>query len=102
MKNTTYIPMYKRMQGDPRRVASEQEQQELYQSHGITHGTPGSATESDVRGMLTAILESGESRNNKLDALDALHWYTINNVEFGGASDVLEEVDSASRTVLYE
>jgi hypothetical protein len=97
--------MYKRMQGgrslDP--VTNDEEQrQAMYEEFGVTHGTPGSATEEDVRGRLSAILESGQSRDARLDLLDALHWYTVNNVLYGGVSDVLEEVDSASRTVLYE
>jgi len=76
--------------------------QDAYQHYGITHGTPGSATESDVRAKLNTILRSGESKDNKLDALEALHWYTVNNVQFGGASNVLEEVDRATEKVLYE
>lgn len=97
----TRIPMYKWMQGPPSKTISDADRHALYEHYGITHGTPGSVSEDQARDKLNEILQSNMSRDMKLDALDALHPYIVNNVEFGGVSNVLEEADRAFEKVMY-
>ena len=84
------------------RIEEENTRMEMYSNLAIVNGTPGSVSEDDVRAMICAIETSGESLSGRYEALDVLHFYTINNVDYGGVSDVLEEVDAARRRTLYE
>lgn len=74
---------------------------EMYSNHGIVNGTPGKASESDVMGMLHAIQNGSASQDEKWEALEALEFYTINNVENGRCTDVFESVLRAKEDLIY-
>lgn len=51
--------------------------------------------DEDVLGKLHAIQNGNYTRDEKLDLLEGLTWYTTNRHEFGNASDVYQEVRNA-------
>ena len=64
-----------------------------YVEYGICNGSPGSTTENEVRGYMETIASSADlGADDKYDALDALWTYASNNLEYGLASDVLQEI----------
>lgn len=101
----TRVPVYKLLQGRKPSIEAELQAQDVlfeqYDHYGIVNGTPGSASEADVRGMVAHVMGSSDTVEGKLDALEAIDVYATNNLANGHASDCIEEISKAWRDVFY-
>jgi hypothetical protein len=83
-------------------MAEEDARTVLYREYGIVDGTPGSADDQDVMMKLDTIVGSDSCRDDKLEMLDALYFYTVNNHERGCAADVIFDVLGAASRIVCE
>lgn len=100
------IPLYKRMQGEPKKTADELLAEadaltDVYREYGIVD-CPHRTTDDDIRQHIQEINNSGASWDDRLSAFDVLYFYTVNSHEFGMAADVVSEVLDAKNVVLEE
>ena len=89
--------MYKRMQGNPKKNQSLEEADALAQEYFRTGIIGGGCKvgDNDVLDKLSAIQNGNYTRDEKLDLLEGLTWYTTNRHEFGNSSEVYQTVRDA-------
>ena len=82
-------------------MAEEDANTDFYRQHGLVNGTPGSISSNEVRQTIQQIRGYGISNADKYDALEALYWGSVNNLEAGAADNVIQEIAEAQMEALY-